>query len=96
MRDINPTTRLYWHDEHCFAAEARIVGARDSALAFDRTCFYPGGGGQPPDEATATLAGGQVLDVESVRADSNDIFFRPLNRLLTQIQRVLKSTRSER
>ncbi len=78
-RTIQPTTRLYWHDDHCFSAEARIVGAQASELAFDGSCFYPGGGGQPPDEGTVTLADGQVLAVSSIRADASDTFWHVLN-----------------
>jgi len=72
---LSATQRLYWNDDHCFAAEAEIIGAQDTALAFDRTCFYPGGGGQPPDEGTVTLANGEVLKVASIRADDDDVFW---------------------
>ncbi|MEO8128892.1 MAG: alanyl-tRNA editing protein [Bryobacteraceae bacterium] len=72
---LQPTERLYWHDDHCFAADAAIIGAQDGALAFDRTCFYPGGGGQPADEGTVTLADGEVLNVVAVRVDDEDVFW---------------------
>ena len=46
---------------------------RDNALACDRTCFYPGGGGQPPDHGTITLAGGDALAIVSVHADADGV-----------------------
>ena len=76
---IHPTTRLYWHDDHCFSAEARIVGAQEREPALDGTCFYPGGGGQPSDEGTVTLADGQVLAVSSIRTDANNVLWHVIN-----------------
>lgn len=32
-------------------------------MALDRTCLYPGGGGQPADEGTVTFPDGRALDV---------------------------------
>ena len=47
------------------------VGGR--ALAFDRICFYPGGGGQPPDDGMVTMAGGETLEIVSAHADDDEI-----------------------
>ena len=41
---------------------------RDSALAFDRTCFYPGGGGQPADSGRVRLPDGAVIDIVTIEA----------------------------
>jgi misacylated tRNA(Ala) deacylase len=68
-----PTARLYLHQQDCFEAQATIVATCDNALALDATCFYPGGGGQPLDEGTVTLPTGEVFEVESVRADADEI-----------------------
>lgn len=62
---IPPTRRLYWEDDHCFESGATLVAARQDAWAFDQTCFYPGGGGQPPDRGTITLPDGQQIEVVS-------------------------------
>jgi misacylated tRNA(Ala) deacylase len=70
---VPPTARLYLDNDHCFAAEARVVAVHDGAVAFDRTCFYPGGGGQPADEGTATLLGGAALEIVGARADADDV-----------------------
>src|SRR5262245_48391262 len=69
----NATRRLYSEDDHCLAADAVVVAVGADAVAFDQTCFYPGGGGQPPDTGRATLGNGAVLDIVSVRADADDI-----------------------
>jgi len=63
------TKRLYWIDDHCFETEAIVSGVRDGALAFDQTCFYPGGGGQPADEGTASFNGGPTLQISGATTD---------------------------
>jgi len=72
---LPPTIRLYLDDDHCFEAEASVVAVRETAIAFDRTCFYPGGGGQPPDDGTVRLRSGERLDIPSVAADADDIIW---------------------
>ncbi len=80
---IVSTIRLYWDDDHCFEAEARVVDVQDHAIAFDRTCFYPGGGGQPPDTGTIKLSSGQVLETTSARADADDVVWHVVTGPLT-------------
>jgi len=57
--------RLYLEDSFCRSFEGRIEASRRCdegwEIALDRTCFYPGGGGQPADRGT--LHGMPVLDV---------------------------------
>ena len=67
------TTRLYLEDDHCFDARAVVVAVVGEALACDRTCFYPGGGGQPPDQGEATLDSGEVLAIVGARADADGV-----------------------
>lgn len=69
------TIRLYLEDDQCVSARAFVVAERDGALAFDRTCFYPGGGGQPPDEGRVELYTGGTLDVISVQADPDGVIW---------------------
>ncbi len=69
------TTRLYLQDDHCFELDARIVAIEESSLAFDQTCFYPGGGGQPADEGSVTLQNGEVLEIVSLHADADEIIW---------------------
>jgi misacylated tRNA(Ala) deacylase len=50
-----------------------VVGVNDRALAFDRTCFYPGGGGQPSDDGTVRVSGGETLEILSAHADTDEV-----------------------
>ncbi len=50
-----------------------MVAARDDCVAFDRTCFYPGGGGQPPDQGCVRVRSGEVLEIVSVHADQDEM-----------------------
>lgn len=70
-----PTTRLYWQDDHCFEADATIVAVNGCSVAFDQTCFYPGGGGQPADEGSVELLDGHMLDIVSAHADADDVIW---------------------
>jgi alanyl-tRNA synthetase len=59
------TEKLYYQDPHMLAFDARTiaVAAGDGhwEVELDRTCFYPGGGGQPSDRGS--LGGVPVVDV---------------------------------
>lgn len=57
------TTKLYWDDSHLIEFTARVaaIDAAAGALVFDRTAFYPTGGGQPHD--TGTINGVRVVEV---------------------------------
>lgn len=60
-----PTERLYYHDSHLIEFEARVLEISErvsgwTAVALDRTAFYPTGGGQPSD--TGTLNGVRVVE----------------------------------
>jgi misacylated tRNA(Ala) deacylase len=67
------TTRLYLIDDHCVEAEATVVAVAAGALACDRTCFYRGGGGQPPDQGSMVLAGGTIVEIVSAHADPDGV-----------------------
>jgi len=69
------TKKLYLEDDHCFEAEARVVAVQENAIAFDQSCFYPGGGGQPPDEGSVMLPSGEVLEIVSAHSDPDDILW---------------------
>ncbi len=70
-----PTLRLYLDDSHCFQTDACVLAVREDALAVDRTCFYPGGGGQPADQGQARLGTGRALEIVSVQADADDVLW---------------------
>lgn len=69
------TVRLYLEADHGFDANAHVVTVDDRALAFDRTCFYPGGGGQPPDEGTVRVGEGEPFEIVSAHADADEIIW---------------------
>jgi len=60
------TEKLYYAQPGTFEFDAAVIRAAPLPdgrfeVVLDRTCFYPGGGGQPSDRGT--LDGAQVLDV---------------------------------
>jgi misacylated tRNA(Ala) deacylase len=71
---IPATTRLYLEDDHC-EADANVVALEGTRVAFDRTCFYPGGGGQPPDDGTVRMQSGEVLEIVSAQADADEVIW---------------------
>lgn len=76
-----PTRRLYWEDDALLEAEATLtaVGAGGGEAAFDRTCFYPGGGGQPPDRGEVTFADGTTRTVAAARTDEGGVIWHVLS-----------------
>lgn len=69
------TRRLYLEDEHCVVSDATVIGVRDDLLAFDRSPFYPGGGGQPHDLGRIVFQGGAALEIASVHADADGVLW---------------------
>jgi misacylated tRNA(Ala) deacylase len=70
-----PTDRLYLADDPALEVDARIVAVRNGALALDRTCFYPGGGGQPPDQGWIRLADGSRIELASAHAEADGVIW---------------------
>jgi misacylated tRNA(Ala) deacylase len=50
-----------------------VVAVDDRALAFDRTCFYPGGGGQPPDDGSVRVGQGESIEIVSAHAGPDEV-----------------------
>jgi len=73
--DLLATRRLYLEDDHCFETDAKVTALLENAMAFDQTCFYPGGGGQPPDEGLVRMQSGEVFEITSVHVDSDEILW---------------------
>ncbi|MGE5337044.1 MAG: alanyl-tRNA editing protein [Gemmatimonadota bacterium] len=70
-----PTERIYLQDTDRLRVEATVVAMRDGAFACDRSCFYPGGGGQPADEGTARLPDGSKVQVACAHADEDGVIW---------------------
>ena len=93
------TERLYLQDSYCFEAKAIVSAIQPDSLVFDRTCFYPGGGGQPPDEGFARLKSGELLGIASAHADMDEIIWHtcqtapPSNMLGQSVQLILNKDR---
>src|SRR5574341_705515 len=67
------TEALYHTDAYLKEFDAAVTAVEGSAVALDRTAFYPSGGGQPNDEGT--LAGGaQTWQVTKVRKAGADVW----------------------
>ena len=69
------TRKVYWEDDDCHNIDAVVVGIEGDRIAFDRTCFYPGGGGQPPDEGSATIEGGGLVKIVGVAVDPGHVIW---------------------
>ncbi|GAB4168444.1 MAG: alanyl-tRNA editing protein [Rhodocyclaceae bacterium] len=65
--------RLEWQDNDVTEVEALVVAASGDAIALDHSCFFPGGGGQPPDSGAIVLEDGRVIDVASAAADDQGV-----------------------
>lgn len=52
------TETLYQMDSYLKSFEAQVIDVveADNGLILDRTAFFPGGGGQPPDRGTISIA----------------------------------------
>jgi misacylated tRNA(Ala) deacylase len=67
------TQPLYHTDAYLRDFDATVTAVEGSAVALDRTAFYPGGGGQPNDVGTLTAAG-QTLTVAKVRKAGAEVW----------------------
>ncbi|MCA3748441.1 MAG: alanyl-tRNA editing protein [Rubrobacter sp.] len=66
------TEELFLGDSYLREFEARVVRLDGREVVLDRTAFYPGGGGQPPDRGS--LGVGPVrAEVVDVRREGEDI-----------------------
>ncbi|GIX47432.1 MAG: alanyl-tRNA editing protein AlaX [Candidatus Tectimicrobiota bacterium] len=66
---------LYQSDSYLKTFEATVVAVDPGAqaVALDRTAFYPGGGGQPPDQGWLRV-GEQALPVRTVRRQGEQVW----------------------
>ncbi len=65
------TTELFRDDAYLKTCDANVAGAGDGCVFFDRTVFYPLGGGQPGDTGTMRWDDGEarVIDTRYVDGD---------------------------
>jgi misacylated tRNA(Ala) deacylase len=65
---------LCYTDAYLRSVEARVVAVDGESLLLDRTVFYPGGGGQPPDTGRLVSNGGAPWEVTSARKRGDEIW----------------------
>lgn len=70
---------LYLIDPYVRQFDAEVVAIDGAWCALDRTAFYPGGGGQPPDRGTLEVDGAAAI-VEDVRRDDDGRVWHRLDR----------------
>lgn len=58
---------LFRDDAYLKTATARVVAVNDRGIEFDRTIFYPLGGGQPGDTGALVRAGGERIAIIDTR-----------------------------
>ena len=61
------TELLHLEDSYLREFDACVVAQRGQAVVLDRTAFYPGGGGQPPDIGWLRWPGGETRVVDMKR-----------------------------
>src|SRR5919205_513598 len=66
------TEELFLKDAYLREFEAQVVRLTGREVVLDRTAFYPGGGGQPPDKG-AVGVGPVHANVVEVRREDNEI-----------------------
>lgn len=73
------THRLYLSDAYQTTFDASVVASAGGWCALDRTLFFPGGGGQPPDRGELEVAG-ERLAVADVREDEARVIWHRVER----------------
>jgi len=63
------TTRLELSDQGLREWDATVLDSSAEGIVLDRSAFYPGGGGQPPDHGTLLWGGVQTRIVGARRGD---------------------------
>jgi misacylated tRNA(Ala) deacylase len=63
------TTRLELTDQSLREWDATVLASSPDGIVLDRSAFYPGGGGQPPDHGTLLWGGVQTRIVDARRGD---------------------------
>jgi misacylated tRNA(Ala) deacylase len=74
---VSRTHRLELDDQTLREWDAVVLEAGPGGIVLDRSAFYPGGGGQPPDHGVLLWDGVQTRVVDARRADG-DYYLVPL------------------
>jgi misacylated tRNA(Ala) deacylase len=83
---VNATERTYLGTDHALEVDATVLAVQDGAFAVDRTCFFPGGGGQPADTGTVSLPDGARLAISGLRVDGERVIWHAVPPALATAQ----------
>jgi misacylated tRNA(Ala) deacylase len=74
------TEGLFLKDSYIKEFEARVVKLEGREVILDRTAFYPGGGGQPPDKGSLGIGpiGAIIVDVRREGGEVIHVMDRPI------------------
>src|ERR671919_1353195 len=74
------TEELFLKDSYMKAFEARVVKLEGRQVILDRTAFYPGGGGQPPDKGSLGIGPlrAMIVDVRREGGEVVHVMDRPI------------------
>src|SRR5215218_8539579 len=74
------TEELFLKDSYIKEFEARVVKLEGREVILDRTAFYPGGGGQPPDKGSLGIGpiGAIIVDVRREGGEVIHVMDRPI------------------
>ena len=70
------TLRLELTDATLREWDATVLGSDPDGIVLDRSAFYPGGGGQPPDQGVL-LWGGVQTRIDGARKTADDVYLIP-------------------
>ena len=68
------TEKLYYKDAYIKEFDAVVTAVSGNKACFDRTAFYPEGGGQPADHGVLTLPDGRTIQVKDVHEQGEEIW----------------------
>jgi misacylated tRNA(Ala) deacylase len=75
------THRLELDDQTLREWDAQVLAAGPEGIVLDRSAFYPGGGGQPPDHGVLLWGGVQTRIVDARKGD--DLYLVPAESSVT-------------
>jgi misacylated tRNA(Ala) deacylase len=74
---VSSTHRLELDDQTLREWDAVVLSAGPDGIVLDRSAFYPGGGGQPPDHGVLLWGGVQTRIVDARKGD--EVYLLPLD-----------------
>ena len=76
LSQIVGTLRLELTDASLREWDATVLASGEDGIVLDRSAFFPGGGGQPPDEGVL-LWGGVQTRILGARKTADEVYLQP-------------------